>query len=91
METVKLTAQALRRILGESFDYSEFEQGRKDARTMFQKEHDERAAKLSEVKRVIEQADFRNRPGISYWVGCLCEADFYWPKTDKSNKGDEAD
>ena len=43
MNTVKMSAQALRAIMGENFRYDEYEQGRKDARELFQKSPDVRA------------------------------------------------
>ena len=78
MNTVKMSAQALRAITGENSRYDEYEQGRKDARELFQKSPDVRAEKVEEVKRVLENGDFRHRPGPSYWIGCLIEADFTW-------------
>lgn len=74
--TVKMSASALRTIMGEEFDWDEYEQGRKDWRNLIRKTPDIRNDKIEEVKRVLEQGDFRHRPGPSYWIGCLCESDF---------------
>ncbi len=76
MNTAKMTASALRSLMGDSFDYSEFEQGRKDAHNLFRKQPEIKAEKIDEAKRVLEHGDYRHRPGPSYWIGCLCEADF---------------
>ena len=76
MTTVKMTAAALRSIMGESFDWDEYEKGRKEARDLFRKSPDIRSSKIEEVKQVLEGGDFRHRPGPSYWIGCLCESDF---------------
>ena len=78
MNTVRMSAAALRGLLGEAFDGDESEHGRKDARELFKKSPEVRERKLEEVKDVLAGGDFRHRPGPSYWIGCLCEADFTW-------------
>ena len=74
--TVKMSAVALRRIMDETFDYSTFEQGRQESRAFFKDHPEQREEKLAEVKRRIENCDFKHTPGASYWIGCLSEADF---------------
>ena len=75
-ETVKMSAAALRRIMGETFDYDTFEQGRRETRTFFVDHPEQREEELAKIKRRIENCDFAHTPGPSYWIGCLCEADF---------------
>lgn len=75
-ETVKMSAVALRRMMGETFDYDKFEQGRQEAREFFHNHSEQREEKLAEIKRRIENCDFTHTPGASYWIGCLSEADF---------------
>lgn len=75
-ETVKMSAVALRRIMDETFDYDKFEQGRQEARAFFHNHSEQREEKLAEIKRRIETCDFKHTPGLSYWIGCLSEADF---------------
>ena len=75
-ETVKMSAVALRRIMDETFDYDKFEQGRQEARAFFHDHAEQREEKLAEIKRRIENCDFKHTPGLSYWIGCLSEADF---------------
>ena len=75
-ETVKMSAVALRRVMDESFDYDKFEQGRQEAREFFHNHSEQRKEKLAEIKRRIENCDFKHTPGTSYWIGCLSEADF---------------
>lgn len=86
---VKLTPQALRRIMGDAFDFSEFDRGRKDLRDLAKKATlKEFSEKLDEVKAIIGRADFANRPGPSYWIGCLSEFEFVcWPKQE--GEGDD--
>ena len=80
--TVNMTAQALRSIMGEAFNYDEYEKGRQDCRDLARKvTHKEFGEKLEEVKDILGRAEFRHRPGPSYWIGCLNEFDFVvWPK-----------
>lgn len=82
MERVKMSAASLRAIMGESFDYDEYERGRKDCRVFAEKStYEEFSEKLVEVKKIIQETQFRHRPGPSYWIGCLTEFDFVvWPK-----------
>ena len=75
-ETVKMSAVALQRMMNETFDYDKFEQGRQEARVFFYNHPEQREEKLAEIKRRIENCDFKHTPGASYWVGCLSEADF---------------
>ena len=77
MNTVKMSASTLRSLMGETFNYDEYEKGRKDAWALFKKSPEIRAQKVEEVKRVLENGDYRHRPGPSYWIGCLSEADFW--------------
>ena len=74
--TANMSAAALRRIMGSSFDRAGFEQGRQDARQFFAEHPERREEKLAEAKRRIENCDFKHTPGASYWIGCLSEADF---------------
>ncbi len=82
--TVKLTPQALRHIMGDAFDFDEFERGRKDLRDFAKKStYEEFSAKLEEIKGIISRADFHHRPGPSYWIGGLSEFEFVrWPKKE---------
>ena len=75
-ETVKMSAVALRHMMNETFDYDKFEQGRQEARAFFHDHSEQREEKLAEIKRRIENCDFKHTPGASYWIGCLSEADF---------------
>lgn len=75
-ETVKMSAAALRRIMGETFDYETFEQGRRETRIFFNDHPEQRKDELAKVKQRIENCNFAHTPGPSYWIGCLCEADF---------------
>lgn len=79
---VTVSAQSLRFIMGEAFDGDEYERGRKDCRDLAKKlDRSELEDKLTEVKNVLANGNFRHRPGPSYWIGCLCEFDFIvWPK-----------
>ena len=76
MNSVKMTALALRSMMGEAFDWDEYERGRKDARDLFRRSPEVREEKVEEVKRVLASGEYRHRPGPSYWIGCLCEADY---------------
>lgn len=76
---VRMDARALRDIMGEAFDWDEYEQGRKDARKIFKEKPECKDEKIDEVKRRIENTCFTRNFGPSYWIGCLCEADFTWP------------
>lgn len=76
MTTARMSAAALRSIMGEAFDWDEYERGRKEARDLFKKSPEIRQEKIDEIKSVLESGEFRHRPGPSYWIGCLCEADF---------------
>ena len=74
--TVNMSAVALRRIMGQSFDSGKFEQGRQEAKKFLNEHPEQWADKLAEVKRRIESCDFEHTPDASYWIGCLSEADF---------------
>lgn len=76
MNTVKMTAFALRSMMGVAFDYNEYSKGRKDARDLFRRSPEVREEKVEEVKRVLASGEYHHRPGPSYWIGCLCEADY---------------
>ena len=71
MNTAKMSAFALRAIMGEAFDDDAYERGR-------QEHPEERESKIEEVKQRLESGVYRHSPGPSYWIGCLCEADFTW-------------
>lgn len=75
-ETVKISAVALRRIIGETFDYEAFDQGRHETRIFLNDHPEQREEELAKVKHRIENCDFANTPGVSYWIGCLNEVDF---------------
>ena len=78
MNTAKMSAFALRAIMGEAFDDDAYERGRQDARKFFREHPEERESKIEEVKQRLESGVYRHSPGPSYWIGCLCEADFTW-------------
>jgi hypothetical protein len=78
MQTAKMSAVALRAIMGEAFDGDAYERGRQDARKFFKEHPEERETKIEEVKQRLESGVYRYNPGPSYWIGCLCEADFTW-------------
>lgn len=73
---VNMDVSALKALLGENFNGDKYEEGRKDTRAFLQKHPDKRDEKIKEVKEVLENGEYRNRPEPSYWIGCLCE--FYW-------------
>ena len=77
MQTAKMSAVALRAIMGEAFDGDAYERGRQDARKFF-KEHPRNGRPDRGVKQRLESGVYRYNPGPSYWIGCLCEADFTW-------------
>lgn len=77
-QTVKMSALALREMMGDAFDWNEYEKGRKEARTLFQNSPEVRESKIEEIKQVLACGDYRHRPGPSYWIGCLCESDYTW-------------
>lgn len=76
---VRMTARSLRDIMGDAFDYDQYEQGRRDARKLFLEKPEIKDEKIEEIKRRIESTNFSRSFGPSYWIGCLCEADFTWP------------
>ncbi|MBR1481515.1 MAG: flagellar biosynthesis anti-sigma factor FlgM [Ruminococcus sp.] len=76
MNTAKMSATALRALMGESFNWDKYEEGRKDARAFFIDYPEKRTEKIEEIKKVLEYGEYRNRPEPSYWIGCLCESDF---------------
>lgn len=75
-ETVKMSAAALRRIMGKTFDYEKFEQGRQETRTFLTDHPEQKAEEIAKVKHRIENCDFAHTSSPSYWIGCLCEVDF---------------
>ena len=93
MSSIKVTmdVQSLRSIMGNTFDYDAFSQGRKDCYKFAMKSsYDEFAAKLEEAKKHIEnESHHRVAPGPSYWLGCLCQFgdSAVWPEKEES--GDE--
>ena len=72
MNTAKMSAFALRAIMGEAFDDDAYERGRQDARKFFREHPEERESKIEEVKQRLESGVYRHSPGPSYWIGCLC-------------------
>ena len=78
MNTAKMSAFALRAIMGEAFDGDAYERGRQDARKFFKEHPEERESKIEEVTQRLESGVYRHNPGPSYWIGCPCEADFTW-------------
>ena len=78
MQTAKMSPAALRAIMGEAFDGDAYERGGQEARKFFKEHPEEREAKIEEVKQRLESGVYRHKPGPSYWIGCLCEADFTW-------------
>lgn len=78
MQTVKMNAMALRAIMGEAFDGDAYERGRQDSRKFFKEHPEKREAKVEEIKQRLESGVIRGYFGPSYWIGCLCEADFTW-------------
>ncbi|WP_206458729.1 hypothetical protein [Anaerovorax sp. IOR16] len=76
MLTVKMTAQSMREMMGEAFDFEVYEKGRQDARKLYYDHPEEIKSKVEEVTRRIESGEFRHTPGPSYWIGCLCEFNF---------------
>ena len=83
---VRMSARSLRDIMGEAFDYDEYEQGRQDARKLFLEKPELKDEKIEEIKRRIETTNFSKNFGPSYWIGCLCEADFTWPPANYKPK-----
>lgn len=75
-ETVKMSAVALRRIIGEIFDYEKFDLGRQETRIFLIDHPEERNEELAKIKYRLENCNFEQTPGLSYWIGCLCEVDF---------------
>lgn len=76
MNTVKMTAPALRRIMGGSFDHGEYEKGRQAVKEQLSKGSMDSEKLLDETRRVLEGGNYSRRPGPSYWIGCLSELDF---------------
>lgn len=54
MNTAKMSAFALRAIMGEAFDDNAYERGRQDARKFFREHPEERESKIEEVKQRLE-------------------------------------
>lgn len=76
MNTVKMDATALRTLMGENFDWDKYEEGRRDFRDFLRKYPQKRNVKIEEIKKVLENDEYRNCPNPSYWIGCLFESDF---------------
>lgn len=76
MNTVEMSASALRALMGENFNFDEYEEGRKDLREYLRKYPKKRNKKIREIKEVLEIGEYRNIPNPSYWIGCLFESDF---------------
>lgn len=76
MNTVKMDATALRALMGENFDWDKYEEGRRDFRDFLRKYPQKRNVKIEEIKKVLENGEYRNCPNPSYWIGCLFESDF---------------
>jgi hypothetical protein len=76
MISVKMNTSALRSLMGESFNHDEYERGRKDTYNFLTKQPELSAPKIEEVKQMLQNGEYRNCPGPSYWIGCLAEFDF---------------
>lgn len=46
---------ALRSMMGETFDHDKFEQGRREAREFFHNHSEQREEKLAEIKRIFRE------------------------------------
>lgn len=76
IETVNMPTVALQHIMTETFNYNLFDQGRQKAYTFFKSHPEQRAEKIAEIKRRIENRGLQALSCTSYWLGCLSEADF---------------
>lgn len=56
MQTVKMSATALRAIMGEAFDGDMYERGRQEAREFFKKYPEKREAKIEETSETWNTA-----------------------------------
>ena len=72
MTTIKITTHALRDLMGDSFDFEQYERGRKDAYEYI-KHHtaEEIEQQHTESMKWIQNPNPRRRPGPSYWMGCI--------------------
>ena len=73
--TIKLTTHALRELMGEAFDFEQYERGRKDAYKYIQ-EHstEELREKHAEAVKKLQNPHSLTRSriaGPSYWIGCV--------------------
>lgn len=73
---VYMDALAIRGLMGQNFDFELYEEGRKDVRDAIDKGKDIEEM-IAGTKRFLENGDFRNTKGASYWVGCLAELEFH--------------
>lgn len=76
MIAVKMNTSALRSLMGESFNNDEYERGRKDTYNLLKKYPELSAQKKEEVAQILQNGEYRNCPGPSYWIGCLAEFDY---------------
>ena len=76
MIAVKMNTSALRSLMGESFNHDEYERGRKDTYNLLKKFPELSAQKKEEVTQMLQNGEYRNCPGPSYWIGCLAEFDY---------------
>ena len=51
MNTAKMSATALRALMGESFNWDKYEEGRKDARAFFIDYPEKRTEKIEEIRK----------------------------------------
>ena len=76
MISVMLSISALRSLMSDSFNHDEYENGRKDTYALLKKSPELKDSKTEEVKQMLQNGEYRNCPGPSYWIGCLSELDF---------------
>lgn len=76
MIAVKMNTSALRSLMGESFNHDEYERGRKDTYNLLKKYPELSDQKKEEVAQILQNGEYRNCPGPSYWIGCLAEFDY---------------
>lgn len=76
MIAVKMNTSALRSLMGESFNHDEYERGRKDTYNLLKKYPELSDQKKEEVAQILQNGEYRNCSGPSYWIGCLAEFDY---------------
>ena len=76
MISVKMNTSALGSLMGESFNHDEYERGRKDTYNLLKKYPELSDQKKEEVAQILQNGEYRNCPGPSYWIGCLAEFDY---------------